>query len=146
MDKSKWGVHETHCCLKHGCKYGDGDCPVVLGQIKQMYRCEDCPPIIPDTITIERMGRLMYTGFENWVNTNDEDKVTITHNGNNIPELTALQNELVDIIKRKYEIERELDKAVTNPDLYVRKLKINHLKASKNLKDISGFPTKEGDK
>jgi hypothetical protein len=34
-------VHETHCCEKHGCKYGDDkDCPVVLGLIKQAYGCQ----------------------------------------------------------------------------------------------------------
>ena len=42
IDKSKFGVHKTHCCIQHGCKYGDDDCPVVLGIIKQEYVCEDC--------------------------------------------------------------------------------------------------------
>ena len=37
-----WGVHETHCCLEHGCKYGDKDCPVALDLIKQRYFCESC--------------------------------------------------------------------------------------------------------
>ena len=36
------GVHVTHCCKWHGCKYGDEDCPVVLGKIKQLYLCEYC--------------------------------------------------------------------------------------------------------
>lgn len=36
------GVHATHCCKWHGCKYGDPDCPVVLGKIEQVYLCEDC--------------------------------------------------------------------------------------------------------
>lgn len=40
MDKNKYGVHRTHCCKKHGCKYGDKDCPVVLDEIKQDYECE----------------------------------------------------------------------------------------------------------
>jgi hypothetical protein len=35
-------VHSTHCCTQHGCKYGDKDCPVVLGIEKQGYPCEDC--------------------------------------------------------------------------------------------------------
>lgn len=36
-----WGVHETHCCLKHGCKYGENDkCPVVLNLITQKYGCQ----------------------------------------------------------------------------------------------------------
>ena len=32
--------HETHCCKRHGCKYGDKNCPVVLGNVKQEYGCE----------------------------------------------------------------------------------------------------------
>jgi hypothetical protein len=37
------GVHVTHCCALHGCKYGDADCPVKLGQVAQEYPCEQCP-------------------------------------------------------------------------------------------------------
>lgn len=36
------GVHASHCCVRHGCKYGDEDCPVVIGKVAQMYDCEDC--------------------------------------------------------------------------------------------------------
>lgn len=42
MDISRYGVHETHCCEIHGCKYGDEDCPVVLGIVKKKYDCESC--------------------------------------------------------------------------------------------------------
>lgn len=35
-------VHATHCCLRHGCKYGNADCPVKAGQVKQEYPCEFC--------------------------------------------------------------------------------------------------------
>jgi hypothetical protein len=35
-------VHQTHCCSRHGCKYGDEECPVVLGTITQEYPCEYC--------------------------------------------------------------------------------------------------------
>jgi len=42
MDKSEYGVHKTHCCVKHGCKYGYEDCPVVSEEIKQDYFCESC--------------------------------------------------------------------------------------------------------
>lgn len=41
-DPKYLGVHETHCCVLHGCKYGNDDCPVVNGQIKQTYQCEGC--------------------------------------------------------------------------------------------------------
>lgn len=38
------GVHQTHCCIIHGCKYLDDDCPVVNKVIEQSYLCEDCEP------------------------------------------------------------------------------------------------------
>jgi len=37
-----WLVHSHHCCEKHGCKYGDIDCPVILNLVKQQYPCEFC--------------------------------------------------------------------------------------------------------
>jgi hypothetical protein len=37
-----WGVHINHCCEKHGCKYGDIDCPVILNLAKQNHPCEFC--------------------------------------------------------------------------------------------------------
>lgn len=37
-----YGVHATHCCKIHGCKYMDKNCPVVLGIIDQKYDCEEC--------------------------------------------------------------------------------------------------------
>lgn len=36
------GVHVSHCCKLHGCKYGDDDCPVVNGEVEQLYVCEEC--------------------------------------------------------------------------------------------------------
>ena len=41
MDNN-YGAHAAHCCKWHGCKYGDDDCPVVAGKIKQKYLCEQC--------------------------------------------------------------------------------------------------------
>lgn len=34
-------VHDAHCCVIHGCKYGDKDCPVLLGQ-ERGIECEEC--------------------------------------------------------------------------------------------------------
>jgi hypothetical protein len=42
MVKMSDGVHIEHCCRLHGCKYGDCNCPVVLGKIRQDYLCEWC--------------------------------------------------------------------------------------------------------
>lgn len=35
-------VHTEHCCIKHGCKYRDEDCPVANGQKPASFDCEDC--------------------------------------------------------------------------------------------------------
>ena len=37
-----YGVHRTHCCKEHGCKYRNDDCPVANGRIKQSGPCEEC--------------------------------------------------------------------------------------------------------
>jgi hypothetical protein len=37
-----YSVHISHCCKWHGCKYGDPDCPVMLGKVEQEYLCEYC--------------------------------------------------------------------------------------------------------
>ena len=42
------GVHAGHCCKWHGCKYGDEDCPVVLGQVEQLYTCDFCDDLLED--------------------------------------------------------------------------------------------------
>ena len=35
-------VHVRHCCIVHGCKFGDDDCPVCNAEHKQKYLCEIC--------------------------------------------------------------------------------------------------------
>lgn len=35
-------VHTEHCCIRHGCKYGDDDCTVESGLKPQSFRCEQC--------------------------------------------------------------------------------------------------------
>lgn len=38
----EFGVHSTHCCSKHGCKYMQDDvCPVVNG-LHEGVECESC--------------------------------------------------------------------------------------------------------
>lgn len=37
--KERKCVHTEHCCVNCGCKYGDEDCPVVLGLKKQSNPC-----------------------------------------------------------------------------------------------------------
>ena len=43
-------VHTEHCCIDHGCKYGDEDCPVVAGDQKQSHPCQDCEDTTVDDV------------------------------------------------------------------------------------------------
>lgn len=46
IPEEKWGVHKNHCCFKDKwCKYGNKDCPVVIGLVEQEYKCEFCDDI-----------------------------------------------------------------------------------------------------
>lgn len=63
------GVHESHCCSTHGCKYGDDDCPVMSGVVTQLYECEicsenrefykDCPFCAAKDAEIERLKKII---------------------------------------------------------------------------------------
>ena len=35
-------AHTEHCCVKHGCKYNDENCPVISEVQTQSYYCEFC--------------------------------------------------------------------------------------------------------
>lgn len=40
-------VHTEHCCVIHGCKYGDyEDCTVFQGWAPQSYLCEWCSEVL----------------------------------------------------------------------------------------------------
>ena len=41
-NKENWGVHQSHCCKDHGCKYGDPYCPVINDEVIQDHPCEMC--------------------------------------------------------------------------------------------------------
>lgn len=56
------GVHVTHCCYRHGCEYGDRDCPVRSGEHVQEYPCEQC-----DFDAGERAYWIMRLREEGWV-------------------------------------------------------------------------------
>lgn len=38
-------LHTSHCCLTHGCKYGNEMCTVTRGVAKQQYECEWCTEV-----------------------------------------------------------------------------------------------------
>ena len=39
---SEVGDHAYNCCIVHGCKYGDNNCPVTIGIIRQKHICATC--------------------------------------------------------------------------------------------------------
>lgn len=129
MEKEKRGVHEHHCCVRHGCKYGNDDCPVVSGETLQVYRCEDCPPKIKNnTLTIDKFIELSVGGWVDWLDENTIDKVKVTtDDGTVLSDITALQNELVDTNNRKDEIINNL-RSIKSSKLYIRNLKIQKIK------------------
>jgi hypothetical protein len=65
-DRRRLGVHIAHCCAKHGCKYGDNDCPVATGRARQQSLCDhgcdddlvikDRHVLDPDTLIGHRMA------------------------------------------------------------------------------------------
>ena len=48
------GVHASPCCKHHGCKYGDEDCPVELGLVEALYKCEFCMDEDLELASLER--------------------------------------------------------------------------------------------
>jgi len=41
--------HSSHCCIRHGCKYDNENCSVVLGILEQEYPCEACELDVTDS-------------------------------------------------------------------------------------------------
>lgn len=52
-------VHTEHCCIEHGCKYGENSyCPVVNGFQKQSYPCEQCYGVIPEVELVNNIYKI----------------------------------------------------------------------------------------
>ena len=58
---SQDGVHQSHCCKLHGCKYGDEDCPVEQGRMTQDGPCETCG-VYDNIHTIEELNERIQVG------------------------------------------------------------------------------------
>lgn len=49
--------HVNNCCITHGCKYDNKDCPVVLAKYDQKNLCDKCKELIPNIVrTIELLN------------------------------------------------------------------------------------------
>ena len=67
MSAEDYGPHPSHCCARHGCKYGASDCSVVTGKVAQDYACEQnaererCFPLLTfvgDDLEADRFGNV----------------------------------------------------------------------------------------
>lgn len=59
------GTHQTHCCIQHGCKYGNANCPVVNETVVQEYACEDCGNTKPWIVTRVSVSEEVFLGCKN---------------------------------------------------------------------------------
>lgn len=41
-DEREYRSCQSHCCVRHGCKYGHDNCPVSKGRVTQDHPCERC--------------------------------------------------------------------------------------------------------
>lgn len=79
MDKREFGVHKAHCCVKHGCKYGEPDCPVVNQIVEQSYTCEECNnegiKKVSDLITLKDIDKLknIFNHYDSLMNDSNEE-------------------------------------------------------------------------
>lgn len=67
-ERRRRGVHGSHCCAEHGCKYGsDEDCPVVKGEVKQEYPCETCCDEAAEFAELARRVTASPEAFANYI-------------------------------------------------------------------------------
>jgi hypothetical protein len=79
MDSREIGVHKGHCCVKHGCKYGEPDCPVVNQVVEQSYTCEECGDegikTVAELIKLEDVDKLqeIFSHYDNATEQSNEN-------------------------------------------------------------------------
>ena len=76
-EKSKYFlvVHNTHCCKRCGCKYGDEDCPVKTGLVQGLSQCEFCENLLVESVrAFARLTIEEKKEFMKWVGEIDSGK------------------------------------------------------------------------
>jgi hypothetical protein len=68
----KTGVHRTHCCSRHGCKYGEDNCPVVTGEVIQEYPCEYCEEDPAPIYQVHYIQTYLYYDNDNYLCSSDD--------------------------------------------------------------------------
>lgn len=57
---SSIGWHVHNCCKIHGCKKGEPNCPVVLGNLNRDTKCPQCLEELIPSPNCEHRWRLLY--------------------------------------------------------------------------------------
>ena len=63
MKKQIQDVHTGHCCLDHGCKYGNKNCTVVTKKALQEYRCEACDYYDEESEPLQKVLHQMFMKY-----------------------------------------------------------------------------------
>lgn len=91
------GVHQTHCCPVHGCKYGDEDCPVDRQEVAPQYPnnngCESCEA--------DRAGGNRFWGFNDDELNDVVTALNLTRGQNHSS--NKLWNEAMDVVQHRRE-------------------------------------------
>lgn len=71
---------QSHCCVRHGCKYGYHGCPVATGQVTQDHPCEQCTYELDDHFDGDyaRPGEVGYAVVFAATRTTDADGTAMT--------------------------------------------------------------------
>ncbi len=109
MDKEKWPVHETHCCPKHGCKYGDPNCPVVLRETeKHNKHCELCEQEYEDPEPIDLLlawanshSDYSYMGDDEWGHSEHREVISVSDLEIIVDKIKHDKNEIVNLGKKE---------------------------------------------
>ena len=100
-------VHTEHCCLKHGCKYGDRDCPVATGKQEQSSHCETCGLVAEGYYPEEPFTQSQVEALVTWHNEFGEKMNRMITDEGNREDYTAAEHELFEAF---YEFNDEIMK------------------------------------
>jgi hypothetical protein len=86
--------------VKHGCKYGNKDCPVVNEKVKQLYTCETCDDY--GIKSVEDLDGCLYCKGKDLLGTGLKDDAFIIRKGKYNKELYIKQKDYIVSIEINY--------------------------------------------
>ena len=119
MSKENYGVHITHCCYIHGCKYGDKDCPVASGEVAQKYTCYYCDeedvPYTIEEIELLRKTKSYRLTYEQLKNQISDLEAKLAESEKEINEWIAVRDDKNNVINKQTEkinqLKQQLEKS-----------------------------------